>query len=76
MTQEDFNRIKNKMIGLNLKNYGDGANVAKEYLIYQLDGLDYFKEIAKINEITISDIEETYLQICKSPYCIVVERSE
>ena len=76
MKKEDFDRIKNKMIGQCIKNYGDGPNLAKDFLSYQLDGYDYFKEIDKINEITIDEIKEVYLEICNSPYAVVIERGE
>lgn len=76
MTQDDFDRIKNKMIGLNLKNYGSVNTVAKEFIGFKLEGLEYFKEIDKLKEITIHDVKDAYLQLCDAPRAVVVERSE
>ena len=76
MTQDDFDRIKNKMIGLNLKNYGSVNTIAKEFIGFKLEGLEYFKEIDKLKEITIHDVKDAYLQLCDAPRAVVVERSE
>lgn len=76
MTESDFKRIKNKLIGSLIKEYGNVEEMAKEYLHYLISDMDYFKEITILNQITLEDIYETYLEICNASHCIVIERKD